>query len=191
MNTQAQPTKTITEQAARFADLVYQGHKAILEAGQLLVEMLDTNPDARRLIMEAHPDINEGMLSIFERIGRKQLHPSALLNNSPGMRRLRNMPYSEQERYILEPVPVLIKTEKGTDVLNVSVRNLTPEQAAQALSPDGVRPIEAQRALLEAPAKPPKPAREPYRIYGNRVIVSEPCTLTLRELKDLVEQLQS
>lgn len=189
MSTALTKETTIQEQAREFASLVQRGIDAWLEAGRLLVDMLDKDPEARSVIMESSPDITEEILARFEAIGRKQVHPKTLLNNSPGMRRLRNLPYSEQEKYIVDTVPVLIKTERGPETLNVAVKNLTPKQALQVMGRDGVRSPEAQRAWLESRNAKIVKNGSPYEVKGNRVIFHANCEMTAKELAQLLAKL--
>lgn len=179
----------VQSNAERFAELVQQGINAWTEAGKLLVRMIEENPDAKEEIMERCPDVTEEILSRFEAIGRNQLHPKTLLNNSPGMRRLRQLPFSDQSRFLSEPVPVLVKTESGADILHVAVKDLTSTQASQVFSADGIRSAPAQRAWLESrKSKKQKPVAV-YQIRGHKVTFNAGCEMTARELAHILSQI--
>ncbi len=180
---------TLEEQIVQFTDLIQKGIDAWTDAGALLVKMLDANPSTRSIILESCADITEEILARFEGIGRKQIHPKTLLNNSPGMRRLRDLPYSEQERFLSTPVPLVIRKGGSTDVLQVSIQNLTSDQATQVMSSDGVRTPAAQRAWLEAHRGKVVLKGKPYRIQGNKVIFRAGCELTARELATLLAEM--
>lgn len=182
------PTNTQTD-AERFAALVQKGIDAWTEAGRLLVRMIEENPNAKNVIIEFCPDVTEEILSRFEAIGRNQLHPKTLLNNSPGMRRLRQLPYSDQARFLSEPVPVLVKTATGIDTLQVAVKNLTPEQALQVFTPDGVRGLDAQRAWVESRTSRKHATSAPYQIKGHKVHFNADCEMTARELAQVLAQM--
>ena len=175
--------------AEKFAALVQRGIDAWTEAGRLLVQMIEKDRNAKSVIMEFCPDVTEEILSRFEAIGRQQLHPKTLLNNSPGMRRLRQLPYSDQSRFLSEPVPVLVKTTTGVDTLQVAVKNLTPEQALQVFTPDGVRGLDAQRAWVESRGSRKRAASAPYQIKGHKVRFNADCEISARELAQILAQM--
>lgn len=178
--------KTTQTQARRFADLIQQGIDAWSEAGRLLVRMLEDDPRAKDVILSECPDLTSEVLARFEAIGRKQLHPKTLLDNSPGMRRLRRLPYSEQERYLQEPVPVVIRKGDAVDVLNVAVKNLSREQVTQAIAASGIRTPEAQRAWIESKRADVVRVKKPYKIQKGRVTFTSGCTLSSAELARIV-----
>lgn len=189
MSTILSPPTEATE-IEQFTSLIQQGIDAWTQAGKLLVEMLAKDPNAKQSIMEYCPDITEEILSRFEAIGRGQLHPKTLLNNSPGMRRLRMLPYSDQQRFLTEPVEVLVQRESGVDTLKVSVKDLTPRQAQQVISPNGVRSLSAQRAWIESRKSHSAPsAKTPYQIRGGKVIFRADCEMNARELAQILAQL--
>lgn len=194
MSTLAPPINTtlVNKQIEQFTQLVQRGIDAWTEAGRLLVKMIEDNPNAKAEIVEACPDITEEILSRFEAIGRNQLHPKTLLNNSPGMRRLRSLPFSDQTRYLNSPVPVLVRTESGVDTLQVAVQNLTHQQALQVFASGTVRSPEAQRAYLEsrrAVAQSKIKTVAPYVIKGGRVTFNAGCEMSARELATILAQL--
>lgn len=189
-------TTTITQpsiesNAARFASLVQQGIDAWTEAGRLLVEMLTENPDAKSAITNANPDLTDEILSRFEAIGRNQLHPKCLLNNSPGMRRLRGLPFSDQSRYLESPVPLLVQKESGIETLQVAVRNLTTKQAQQVFANGYVRAPDAQRAWLESKRPHKKKNGASYTVKNGKVLFHQDCELNAREIADIMAKLAS
>lgn len=184
------PKTDLATQAQQFCRLIQQGIDAWTDAGKLLVAMIEAEPNARQTILDLNPDVTEEILARFEAIGRNQLHPKTLLNNSPGMRRLRALPFSEQTKFLQQPVPVLIKTQAGVDTLNVAVKNLTAQQAMQVFTPNGVRSAEAQRAWIESRRNGKRPAQgAPYTIKGSKVTFRADCEMTARELAQVLAQL--
>jgi hypothetical protein len=178
----------VNPQIQTFAALIQQGIDAWTEAGKLLVQMIEKDPNSKQEIMDSCPDITDEILARFEAIGRNQLHPKTLLNNSPGMRRLRRLPFSDQSRFIKENVPLLVRTETGTDILQVAVKNLTAQQALQVFATDCVRAPEAQRTWLESKKRKYTP-RAPYQIKGHKIVFSADSEFTVRELADLVARM--
>jgi len=86
------------------------------------------------------------------RVARQQVNPALFFASSVGASRLRKLPRSIQDRFINEPMPVVIvRTDgKGTDTLLIQYSNLTPLQAAQVIDIEGKEIVseERQRALL-------------------------------------------
>lgn len=186
-----QPKQQLIAKIETFSSLVQQGIDAWTRAGALLVEMIESDPKCRESIIEQCPDITEEILSRFEAIGRKQIHPQTLLNNSPGMRRLRRLPYSEQARYVSEPVELLVQKPDGPQKLKVAIKNLTANQAMQVFGTHGVRTPEAQRAWLESNSgkKAAQAPATPYTIHGRKVIFNAGCEVSARELATILAQI--
>lgn len=142
-----------------FAELVQQGIDAWERAGKLLVEMINQDPGIRSKIIERCPHLSEAILSRFEAIGRRVLHPKTLLNSSPGMVRLRDLPYDEQDQYLTEPVSVVVALPSGkTDVQKIMISALTRSQALQVIGKDGIRSLADQRKFLEKKGLIQKPS---------------------------------
>jgi hypothetical protein len=173
------------------AALIQQGMSAWVEAGKIIAELVDSDP----LVLEEmsrKKDIPLGVLERFEQIGRKQLHPQLLCYDAPGFRKMTKLPYLVQERYLSEPVSLLIKTETGWESLRVDVKNLTQDQADQVFTRYGVRDAAAQRAFIEDRAAkrvaPPANGDLPYRIVGNKIVIMSACTLSTKELANILAE---
>lgn len=182
------------EEVSRIYELIVKGINAWLEAGELVANAVDDDPDFIDKFCDKHQDISPETMVRFELIGRKKLHPQTLIHDSPGMRRLRRLPFSLQEKYVSNPIPVIVKQEKGYDTLQVDVRNLTPEQALQVFESSGVRSESAQRAWIEdrlaSRMAPAIDADRPYRITGRKVVVMQPCTLSARDVALIMADLE-
>lgn len=142
-------TTTLTEQKAQIETFIHHFRRGVEEwitAGEILVQMVEKDPYVYDYIIQQCPQINAGILGRFEQMGRKTLHPQLLLTASPGFAKLQRLPFSMQERYIEEPVPVIVHTEDGTDVLLVKAKDMTKEQAAQVFAPGRVRTEGEQKA---------------------------------------------
>lgn len=129
-------------------------------------------------------------LSRFEQIGRQRLYPQLLLNDSPGIRRLRRLPFDLQKKHSSEPVTLLLSDGES---LEVDVRNLTPSQAAQVFSSNRLRTIAEQRAWLEdqktSELAVPATGNLPYRIVGKTVVFMETCRCSAGDLAKLLAQI--
>ena len=139
---------TKDEKMESFLTLFREGVEAWVKAGAILVELIEENPNIYDEMIEKCPTLNAGILTRFEQIGRKQLHPQLLLGSSAGMAKLKRLPYSLQERYLEEPIPVVVETEYGTDKLLIKARDMTPDQANQVFQGSGLRSESAQKAYL-------------------------------------------
>jgi hypothetical protein len=83
-----------------FASLYKQGIESWIKAGEIIVKLVDSDPHAFEWIIAEYPDFNPTILSRFEKIGRKIIHPKLFLSSAPGTKKLQNLPYSVQEKLI-------------------------------------------------------------------------------------------
>lgn len=189
-------TKIISHEAKvkEIIDLYREGVEAWTKAGEILVELVDEDPQTYDYIIQQEPRINTGVLSKLEQIGRKTLHPQLLMTSSPGYHKLKRLPFSLQERYTKERIPLLVHTESGTDVMLVDAKDMTKEQAAQVFDRDRVRTQSEQKAWLmqhesnERKKHKPNPARA-WRIKGRKVEFCEGATLTSKEIATILAQI--
>jgi hypothetical protein len=173
-------TTTLTNQQAQidqFIALFKEGVEAWIKAGEILVHMVEEDPYIYDYIIAQCPTLNAGILGRFEQMGRKTLHPQLLLTASPGFAKLQKLPYSMQERYIEEPVPIIVHTDEGTDVLLVKAKDMTKEQASQVFAPGRIRTEGEQKAWLmqqrsNNARNVPEAAQVPWKIKGGKVIIN-------------------
>ena len=181
------------QQIEKFITLFQEGVNAWIKAGEILVQMTEEDPHVYDYIIQKCPTLNAGILGRFEQMGRKTLHPQLLLSASPGFSKLSKLPFSMQERYIEEPVPIIVHTENGTDVLLVQAKNMTKEQANQVFAPGRIRTEGEQKAWLmqqrSMAAKPVGAAIAPWSIKGGRVVFNAGATLSAGELATIITQL--
>ena len=187
-------TKNIDAKIENFITLFRQGVEAWIKAGEVLVELVDEDPHAYDYIIQKNPQLNAGVLGRFEQMGRKTLHPQLLLTASPGFTRLQKLPYSLQERFIEEPIPLIVHAEDGLDVLLVKARDLTKEQASQVFSTDRIRTEGEQRAwLMQQRSNAARPANSastpPWVIRSGRVQFNQGASLSAGELAMIISQL--
>ena len=177
----------------RFAELYQKGVDAWLEAGRIIVELVDEIPDAREQLVARLPHMNRYLLDAFECIGRKQLHPLLLIGSSIGAQRLALMNYSDQEKYLNEPIPLLVETDNGTDTLLVKVEHLSKAQCDQVFAARHVRSMSEQKVfvadrkskelskLYEMPVN--------YRIHGRKVILMKNSTYSKSDLRRILDSI--
>ena len=176
-----------------FANLYKQGIKSWIKAGEIIVKLVDSDPHAFEWIIAEYPDFNPTILSRFEKIGRKIIHPKLFLSSAPGTKKLQNLPYSVQEKLIEEPVPMIIETDDGVDVLLVKVKAMSRDQADQCFAPDHVRTEAEQRAWLidrrANAAKNVTPDSFSWRIKGSVVEFSKGAKLSRKDLMAILVKL--
>lgn len=181
-----------TNDIDRFFELIQRGVDAWIEAGQIVAENIDKDPDWADTVNTAHPEIGVEMIYAFERIGRKQLHPKLMLSDGPGVRKLRRLSYHQQEKFLNEPLPMLINNEGSWESLSVDIHNLTKAQADQVFDGDCVRTLQQQRAWIEDHKAKRSVLQydEPFRITGRKLVVMEPCQLSAKQLAQILAQME-
>jgi hypothetical protein len=167
-------TTTQNKKIAQFVKLFKDGVDAWIKAGEILIELVEDDPHVYDYIIQQSPSLNAGILGRFEQMGRKSLHPQLLLSASPGFARLQKLPYSMQERFIEEPIPLIIHTDNGTDVLLVKAKDLTKDQATQVFSANRLRTEGEQKAwLIQQRSNSVRTVGDvsPWRLTGDSLIV--------------------
>jgi hypothetical protein len=190
-------TTTLTSQQAKIETFIQHFRRGVEEwiaAGEILVEMVEEDPYVYDYIINQCPTLNAGILGRFEQMGRKTLHPQLLLTASPGFAKLQKLPFSMQERYIDEPVPMIVHTEAGTDVLLVKAKDMTKEQAAQVFAPGRVRTEGEQKAWLmqhrsEKAIRNEETVKTPWKIRGHKVIING-VEFTRKEIAGILAQME-
>jgi hypothetical protein len=190
-------TTTLTSQQAKIETFIQHFRRGVEEwiaAGEILVEMVEEDPYVYDYIINQCPTLNAGILGRFEQMGRKTLHPQLLLTASPGFAKLQKLPYSMQERYVTEPVPMIVHTEAGTDVLLVKAKDMTKEQAAQVFAPGRVRTEGEQKAWLvqqrsEKAIRNEETVKTPWKIRGHKVIING-VEFTRKEIAGILAQME-
>lgn len=166
-----------------------------MSAGQILVELVDEDPNAYDRILEKSPMMTPEILGVFERIGRGVLHPPLAMDASPGGSRLKLLPVSVQKKHECAPVEVVVKKMDGSyDTLMILPKNMTRAQSKLAFARDHIRSVGEQRAILadeetkKAPVLPKK-GESPWRIRGGRCEFVAGATLSAGELAVILSQI--
>lgn len=132
---------------AEFKQALQEVLGGLLRAGEIYVQAIDTDKDAKAEFQKAFPQVCSETWARIERIGRKQLDPRLALDASITGSRLRALPYSEQQRALDEGVEVLLV---DGETLKVKAENLTDTYVNQVVGRDGIRDLGAQRAYIES-----------------------------------------
>lgn len=177
-----------------FLELYQKGKECWINAGKTLAEAVDKVPGFMKLMEEHCPQFPPRFLNRMLDLGRGALHEELLLASSKGENALAKLPYSWQEKYVKQPVELLLKKDDKWDTLLVPVADLTPDQVHQVFDGSGVRTIAQQRVYLEnqwaRKTAPPKQANLPYRIVQGKLVVMQPVTLNRKELAKLLSEME-
>jgi len=181
--------------AKLFVELILQGVECWTKAGKIAAEEIQKDSSFVDSVCDEHPDLTPEFVRRFELIGLQKLHPQFVINESPGVRRLRRLPYSLQEHYVSRPAELLVLQKGSWETLKVDVRNLTPDQAAQVFSESGARSAAEQRAYVEDKfakrAAPPSRTNLPYRISGGKLVVLVPAQFSRKELANILSEMEN
>lgn len=128
-------------------ELIDRCRKTWLEAGKIIAKRMDEDKGFADRFSE-QTGIAIDIVIGFQRVGQGKVLPQLLLMNKGGTNCLRRMPIEVQEKYLNEPLPVVIKKGDSYDVLPVAVTDLTRDQVEQVFNGEGVRSEGAQRAWL-------------------------------------------
>lgn len=185
-------TTKIETKIERFSELLQGIVGSWVEAGKLLVEMIEEDVHVKDRIMERLPGLSPGVLTQLEAVGRGVLHERLLTAGGHGMNALKRMPYSDQVKHLEAPVEMVVENGDSTDVLLVSVENLTSQQAAQVFASDHIRTTGEQKAWLVSKrmksAKPMIEGSPAWHIKAGRVIFHQGASFTAGELASILTQ---
>jgi hypothetical protein len=192
MNTQTEIIN-LDQEVKSFVAAYQSGMNAWEEAGRIIVRIVDHDPHAVDDIIAQCPALTPTIIGVFERIGRGQLLPSLAMDSSIGASKLRELPLSLQRRYEQEPIPLIINTNNGTEVLLVDAKNMTREQVKQVFGKGRIRSEGEQKAFLVQQssnnAKPCAQGKPAWTVRGGRVIFEAGTTLTAGELATILAQI--
>lgn len=188
-------TNTQKQAAAKVAQLITDGITAWFQAGEIVAAEVDKDESFIELVCDNNASITPQILWRFYAIGKKQIHPELLISDAPGCRKLIRLPYDLQERFLKQPIPVLVRNGSGTDVLNVYVRDLTADQAKQVFDTNCIRSEQAQRAFIESErmkaAAPDFVMESPFKITGKKITFRKDATLTAKDLAKILAEMES
>ena len=162
----------LDSQIDKFALLVRQGIDTWRTAGKLLIEMTEKDPSAVVRIKE-RSGLSDAMIQTFARIGRNEIWPSLLADNSLGAQKLLLCRYDYQKKYASEPIEVACEWRAGNiKTVKRKVSELSRAECAIVFSEKGtVHTLEQQAFRLKNP-KPEKKAADldPYGEFKNPAV---------------------
>lgn len=186
----------MTQVVEQFGKLINNGTESLAQACHLYVQAIDKDVELQAVFFETYPEIPRSAWRRFEAVGRGNLHPKLLTSFSYVTRRLERCSFSEQTKYIEQPLDVLL-ANANHDVLKISLYNLSTSQIKQVFSKDNhVRDVPEQRAYIEAlkledakiNARLERASRPvvPYRIMRDRLVVISECSFSKEDLLHII-----
>lgn len=190
-------TTTLTQrdpEIERFRQLVQQGIDAWTQAGEIVARAIDADSEWPEKVLAQCPQFTAEIIFRFEQIGRKAMLPQLLVNDCPGYRRLRQLPYDLQTKLVTHGVEVLAMNGSEWDSITIEPINLTDDQSKQVFAKNRIRSLAEQRAFIES-AKvrgyiPSSKSTEAYRIRNGRLMVTRPVEFTRKELARILSELE-
>lgn len=185
-------TINIKKDAEQIAELITSGVNSWVEAGRLIAARMDDDPEYIEKLASELPEVSIESLQRLEDIGRKRIDPRLLLSFCPGTKRLATLPFELQQRYIDNPVPLLILNDGSVETLKVDVRNLTTSQASQVFANGRIRTAAEQRAYLEDKKASRATIKfdPPYRVVNGKLVIMEPCQFTAKQVALLLAEME-
>jgi hypothetical protein len=105
------------DKIARFADFINAGVNSWINAGKLLVEMKEADPNIFEKITAKHPGISWDILRAFENIGLKRVYPYLMLDGCAGSKKLLTFPYEKQVQLYQARLDVVTGLKDGKPVV--------------------------------------------------------------------------
>lgn len=141
-------TEIAKTQIQEFCVLVNKGIEAWVDAGKLLVKIVEADPEAFEKIYAGNPHLTTEILLSFERMGRGEIYPYLLVDGSPGARKLVGLPYASQVKLYNGTVEVVSKNADGFLTRRVKVRDLNSVQASRVFDSNRIRSPSEQQKML-------------------------------------------
>lgn len=159
--------------AAEIADRISKIGDDLADVAHDIVAVLDVNPKFADELQEH--GVPREFIRRLELFGRDQVDRRLVFADSPGARKLLNLPLSEQKVALDEGIEIL--EDDGQDKRVIPVHELTPKQAQQAFNGTGKRTPAQQRTWLKeqkAKAMPAASYGKDYRVFKDTVETKVP-----------------
>lgn len=175
-----------------FVVLVRSGIELWSRAGEMLVKLVEENPNVYAEIIEKNQSITFEMLLAFERMGRKQIYPPLLMDTSPGAKKLLELPYEMQEKFCKEPVEVVISDNGDSPIVEKRyVKELTGYEARVVFSDERPRTVSEQVEFKKKHKPQGKPKRTTIKTVGTFLLKLSPSGAVVIEKSTATVGLQS
>lgn len=178
---------TTNESINIFKEIFNDGMRRIQEACVVFVCAIDIDNKAYSKFRQAFKNIPVGAWSNFEKVGRKQMLPELLSDESPMGKKLKALPISLQKEAYGKPVKLL--TNNG-EVIDAEFHEIKIAQANQVMAKDHIRSIKEQKTYMgRAIERHVKKPKELWKITEGKLEVYERCDFTKGELKKMIKEL--
>ena len=178
-----QDNAELTDLLTRFVDAMERGKKAIIEAGELVAQMIDMDYRVRDVLTERF-GVTPRALWTLERIGRGMMLPELMET------KYRELPIDQQKKIAQGDVEVLIVNKDGSsDTLRVDLRTAERKVVRQVFTGKSIRTLAQQRQYLIEQHAPTTetPERPVWTSKGNKVVVRRAVELTKADLLDMMK----
>lgn len=181
-------TLIANEQIDQLIALIKKGGECYLQAGELLVQMVEEDASVYEQIIAQNSAITPQMLDRLWAIGKKQLHPDLLLMRCAGAELAVTLPYKEQVKLLHEPIRIAIKS-KGR--ITVESKNLSELKKCEAeLVIKGRKIVDVEDQIKELTNKAPVKVPKRYQINDNGTITFfRDTTFTRGQLEEIMNEL--
>jgi hypothetical protein len=177
----------------QFLVALKDGFDGLQRAGELLVKMVDADPNTRDRLVQEH-GIQHSVLNTLEKIGRGSLLPRIALAGG----RLVRLSVGDQRRAVEGTVPVLVMANGKVDTLQSNLLRAPKEILDQVVNGDHIRTIDEQRAYLTAKENSVAAHNEresaegmPWRVKGRTIEILRPIkVLTRADLLTMMKALE-
>ncbi len=173
--------------------LISRGQACFVLAGELLVRLVDKDPNAYEKILKAHPQYDARFLILLEEIGRGHLHPECLMIGDVQIAaKVERLSYEEQKRVFETPIPVVKKTEGGFKTELKRLKEMNRSEVYSAIGESGVLTVEQQIEQAKASMAQQKVLKQArYVIEGDAIHFIGSPTFKASELEKIVQDLKA
>lgn len=162
-----------------------EGRASLQRAGEIIVILIDHDPKLKEVIA-TRAGLDPNTMDALERIGRRQMVPALCFSDTPGVRALRFVAYSDQVRYATEAIPVL---QANGETLLVLATDLSKAQVKQVFTKTRMRTLGEQKNYLIQRQPPVMGVAKAYVVKRNSLVVNAPCELTKLDLLRILEEM--
>jgi len=177
----------IKKKAEEFVTMLKSGVETIRKACVMYVEVIDSNPEAKRTFIEQLPDIPPDAWPCFELVGRGAMDHRLLWGGGKAQSKLRRLPVSDQSYALEFGVPVA--DEKG-DHRMVPVTALDSDDIKQVFTGSRIRTVPEQVVVLKKLRRMnnDEPEEADYFVRAGKLIVLKPMQIPISTLRRMVDR---
>ncbi len=173
-----------------FVQLINKGVEAWVKAGEILVEMIEEDTNAYDRIMMKDPRIKYETLCLIEKLGRKQIHPNLLFDNSYAAKtKIPNLPYCKQAECYESPLEVVKMVSSRVSVDRKKASEMTRFEADLVFSKTSIRTVQEQVDLIKSKKFEISFAPPSYEIQGKFIKFRANTSFSREEIEEIISKL--